>query len=204
MCGARSPRIYDLIDKPVWNARDLTSLRDFVKKLHAMNAYLTALAEATDKDILDPEVVNAYLIGWNGWKDFEVAAPLKRELKKISIPSQFEKIDNMPEDLPFTHNFHVLYFGAVAKDIPDIEKMADHCKVSLGEFSEGGAVKYNRLVEGHRLMSGDLTLKASSLPVSKGDKIFIHYRTPFKLATPQEVGLYQDNFNRILAWFTSS
>ena len=200
-CGVRQPSVRALIDKQEWDSPDLQQARNFISELRGMNAYLQAIAEATGKKPLDREVVAAYLVGWDGWEAFDVLGPLKQQLKRISIPSQFEKIDRIPPGLPYTHNFHVLYFGAVAREIPNVEKLADHCKISLGCLISEHTVTYNQLRNGS-LVQTPAKLKATLPGTEEGDWVFLHYGRPFKLATPAEAEVYHRNLSRILEALT--
>ncbi len=203
-CGAKKPGIYALLDKDKWSSADVREVKDFLGGFKAMMAYLKAVSKACGRDLFDEAVVNAYLVGWDRWNEFDIADILKDELKAISIPEQLERINRLPHDGPFTHNFHVLYFGSVATEIPGIEKLADYCKVSLGTFIDGKTVEYNKLLPDYRIVSGRMEVKTPKfLAPEKGDRAFIHYKQVFKMAGPEDTEIYNDNFSRVLSLASS-
>lgn len=196
-CGTRRDKVYRLLDKEVWTSEEVKEAKQFFESFSAMNAYLFSIAKFLGKNYLNEDVINAYLIGWDLWETFD-SELLKNELKQISMSSQLSKINDLPAGMAFTHNFHVLYFGAVVKDIPGIQALANSCKVSLGAVINTNEIRYNKLLPDFSIREAVIKLNTNLLDLKKGDRFFFHYKNIFKKATPSEIKLYEHDLFKVL------
>ncbi|MBR9681817.1 MAG: hypothetical protein GOV00_03390 [Candidatus Altiarchaeota archaeon] len=201
-CGDGAEKQYALLSKKEWIEGDVEGLKTFFQTFEGMMAYLTSIATFLKKDTFDDEVIRAYLIGWDGWAHFD-SRLLKKELRKVSILKQVSKVESLPAGLPFTHNFHVLYFGSLARDLPGIHKLSDACKISLGKIIKGGRVKYNKLLPDLSVVEAIVDVTFEPFEASVGDFVFFHYRRVFGTATPDDMVIYEDNFNQVLTFMKS-
>ncbi|MBR9689614.1 MAG: hypothetical protein GOV01_01800 [Candidatus Altiarchaeota archaeon] len=200
LCGRKDKEILELMKKTEWNQWDSETAEEFIHDLRVYYQYLKSIGSAVNKSPFDEEVISASLIGWDKWNKFgeRIGALLKENLKKVAIPTKLEEIANLPKDIPLTHTFHVLYFGAVASDIPRVLGFADRCKVSIGTV-HGEKVEYNKLVRELKISNGITKLRSPFIPVKDGDRVFLHHGIVFKIATSQEEKLYQHDFDTVLA-----
>ncbi|MBR9679899.1 MAG: hypothetical protein GOU99_02525 [Candidatus Altiarchaeota archaeon] len=206
LCGRREDEIYKLVTKSGWSAGETERAIDFVKDLKALYAYLNSIADACNKKPLDPEVVNACLIGWNKWEDYGKKAVdfLKGYLKPIALSKKTELIEQLPDYVPLTHNFHTLYFGAIVLDIPKLVSFSDMCKVSQGKIVKNGVAEYNRLLPGLKLDKARLKIESPFLDISLGDEVFIHHRIVFKKANQKEKKLYNNDLQKVIEYTAKS
>ena len=198
LCGRRDDKIYELLKKEDWTSGEEERVKLFAKDLKVLYAYLKSVGEASGMNPFDEEVVRACLVGWNKWDQFDVASHLKENLKKVAIPKKLKEIETLPTGVPFTHNFHTLYFGAVASDIPRVLGFADRCKVSLGKIMEGGVAEYNRLMPGLKTEMSEMSIESPFIEVGTGDGVFVHHGIVFKRAVPEEVTIYQRDLKKVI------
>jgi hypothetical protein len=199
LCGREDLKIYELLKKGKWSDEETERVRGFVKDLKVLHAYLKAVGGACGKSPFAEEVVKACIIGWDKWEKFGKKAGelLKENLRPIALQKKLDEIDQLPAGVPLTHNFHTLYFGAVALDIPRVLSFADRCKVSLGTVVEGGA-EYNKLLPGLRVGKGFTRIETPFFPVEPGDKVFLHHGVVFRRASAPEEKTYCKNLEKVL------
>lgn len=194
LCGRKEPQVYELLKKERWSHKEKERAESFARGLKVFYAYLRAVGDACNKQPFDAEVVEACIIGWNRWRECgkEAAELLKKHLKPVALPKKLDEIAGLPVGVPLTHNFHTLYFGAIASDIPRILSFADQCKVSLGTVMDEG-VSYNKLLPGLKTGEGMVKMESPFFPVERGDRVFLHHGIVFKKASDEEIGIYKDN-----------
>lgn len=197
LCGRNAQEIYKLINKD-WTPGERANVESFVKDLKVLYAYLKSIGDACGKGPFDNEVVQACLIGWDKWDKFDVAPLLKKNLQKVAIPKKLNEIELLPHEVPFTHSFHTLYFGAVASDIPKVIEFADRCKVSFGKMIAENLVEYNRLLPGLEICKSKMNVETQFVEVRPGEEVFIHHGVVFKKADGVEKQIYQDNLERVI------
>ena len=198
LCGRNEPEIYKLVDKE-WGAGEASRVRNFVRDLKVLHAYLESIGGACGKGPFDSEVVQAFLIGWDKWDKFNIAPRLKENLRKIAIPKKLGELSRLPQNIPFTHNFHTLHFGALASDIPKVLEFADRCKVSLGRMIDKNTAEYNQLLPGLVIGRGRMDVETRFVRALPGDDVFIHHGVIFKKADGKEKEIYQDNLEQVVS-----
>ena len=182
LCGKRDPGVYSLLKKEKWEKKEKEKVKDFLKNFKVLHAYLTALSSAFKCEIFDWKAVKAYLIGYE-WRDYEIRENLKKELIGISLPNQLEKVERIPL-APYTHNFHVLYFGPLTVSVKSWERLRKLCRVSLLEIVDEKLARTER---------GEIVEYSSPfMEVEKGDFVFAHYRVPFKHAEEEEIEIFKE------------
>ena len=199
LCGRKEPGIYELLKKDDWTDEETDRVKDFIRELKVLYAYLDAIGRACGKSPFDEEVVSACIIGWDKWDRYgeEAAELLKENLKQVALPKKLDEIAQLPAGVPLTHNFHTLYFGAVSKDIPRVLSFADRCKVSLGTVVGEGA-RYNRLLPGLELGEGYIRVEAAFFDVKPGDRVFLHHGVAFEKASRKAIQLYEGNLRDVI------
>jgi|GEM_PF-3467090 len=195
LCGRKEPEIFSLVKKERWSNKEEKRAKKFIKDLKGVYAYISAFEKAKGIGVFSREAIDAYLLGGLDWKG--VAQPLKENLKKIALKEKLTEIEKMPQGTPFTHCFHVLYFGAIAIELPRVLDFADKCKVSIGTI-EGNIVRYNGLSK--ELNSEEKTIKFSSpfMEVKEGEKVFLHHGMVFAKANPKKEKIYQNDLQKTL------
>jgi hypothetical protein len=199
LCGRKEPNIYKLLEKPDWSRSETEFVKDFVRDLKVLHAYLKSIGDACGKSPFDREVVDACLIGWDKWDEHgrEAGRLLKENLKVVALPKKLDEIAGLPAGVPLTHSFHTLYFGAVAIDVPRVLELADRCKVSLGRIVEGGA-EYNKLLPGLEIGRGFTKVETPFFPVEEGERVFLHHGVVFERASDKEAAAYERDFAAVV------
>ncbi|MBR9680467.1 MAG: hypothetical protein GOU98_01425 [Candidatus Altiarchaeota archaeon] len=195
LCGIKDNRIYDLAKKDKWTNEEKEIVINFVKNLKVLYGYLSAIGKKLGKKFYDEEVVNSALYGRDDWHGF--SENLKPELLKVAIEDKVNEINNLGDNLPLTHSFHVLYFGAVATDLPKTLPFADACKVSIGQI-KGEVVEYNHLSKNLRIIPKKIKFTSPFFEVKDGDRVFLHHSIVFDTAEPEKERLYEENLKKTL------
>lgn len=113
-----------------------------LKRFEGLLPYLSTIAEKTGKELLDPEVVEAYWLGNELLEKFN-DDDIKEIINKLmlrGLPSSIGKelIKNLPSGFFPHHDFNVFYVG-VGRTTGSVEttlQNMDNCRISWGRVAE--------------------------------------------------------------------
>lgn len=193
--------------KYVKNKDNKEEVAKAIKKFEGLYPYLRTIAEATEKDYLDYDVVEAYWIGnelLDELGDKEVSKAVERLMKRGLPKSIGEKaIKELPKGFPLHHDFNVMYVGVgnITGSVPVTLQNMENCRVSWGEVVkvQKGTLLVRKqplkFISNEYVLGETETVNAVYLPkmlpdVKKGDIVALHWGfAPIILTREQQANL---------------
>ncbi|MCD6482826.1 MAG: hypothetical protein J7K83_00970 [Candidatus Aenigmarchaeota archaeon] len=191
-CGAYCSRgVESILKKEYISDEEKRIVVEWLKTFPGLMLYLSSIATDYKKDIFDESVIKAYIIG--ELKDNRKILDLIHErLHKLRYEKyvDLDKMKELPDDTPVTHNFHVLFLES--KKHRDVKRM-DSCKVSLGkvigEKDNEILVEYSELYLSENKFKIRNSRKKVASPffdVNVDEYVFIHWDTIFYFPNKKE------------------
>lgn len=169
-------------------------------RFEALYPYLEIIAKKHGLDPFDEKVVEAYWTGnelSEGFKEKELNE-LVDLLRARGLPQSMcdKLLENPPNSMPFTHNFHVFYVGVgnVTGSVPTTVANMDKCRISCGHVEKVGE---NFAIVSRKQLLPDLSLSEFKedkiefdpglLSIKEGDHVSIHWARAMQVLNPAQV-----------------
>ncbi len=198
--------------------------KEALMKFQGLPHYLNFIAGKAGKDMFDPEVVEAYIIGNDLLKSFNHSdmKDLIEYLGTKGLPDTIKipRLNNLPEGMVPHHNFHVLYIGigSIAGKVEATLKNTDLCRVSVGRVVDVNSleemiVSVKPLVNDNGILKiGDYEEPKTAVyskeflpePPRIGDYVALHWGRAFKKLSEEQAENIEKYTNKILEALSSS
>ncbi len=190
-------------------------IESLLKKFEGLYPYLSAIAEKSNKNFPDRDVVEAYWIGnqlLDNFNDEDIKKIIKKLMQR-GLPKSIGNglIKNMPSGFVPHHNFNVFYVGVgrTTGSVPTTLKNMDNCMIKHGKVLK---ILKNKLVvqtsllekEGNELFLKNRITKNVSylreilLGVKKDCYVALHWRFAPVTLTDKQVRNLEEYTKKIL------